>query len=128
MDDRLYGEGDFSRDVILLGVCAVGLDDRDYMNREHYPSCTCIACCRRRSERAAAYWCGRHDRPKGPSGCPACLLEGACERSPEGQKRKALRDGMNCGSTARKGAVGLAERDQTGNRLGRTLKGIQGKR
>jgi hypothetical protein len=53
----------------------VGLDDRDHVNREHYPSCTCITCWRRRSEGAAENWCSRHKEPKGQSGCWLCLLE-----------------------------------------------------
>ena len=61
----------------------MGLDDRDYVNREHYPSCTCMACCRRRAERAAEHWCNRHNRPKGQTGCQMCLLESKGQSAPE---------------------------------------------
>lgn len=60
----------------------MGLGDRDYMNGEHYPGCTCVACWKKRAERAEEHWCSRHNRPKGQTGCQMCILETESERAP----------------------------------------------
>ncbi len=102
---------------------------RDYMKDTHYPSCTCIACCRRRSERAAKEnWCSRHSRPKGQGGCQVCLLEGRDGRSVDNGKGGLPLNAIDENTPASRGAVNADDRGQFGKRLGRTLRGILGKR
>ena len=106
----------------------MGLDDRDNANREHYPSCTCVACYRRRSEKAAETWCSRHNRPKGPSGCEICLLEGRSDGSPGNGGGNQPQSQLAGKGVLRQGTPGAADTGQSENRLGKTLRGILGKR
>lgn len=95
----------------------MGLEERDYVKEEHYPSCTCVACCRKRSERAAReHWCDRHNRPMGPSGCQLCHLEGVDDEAPG--------SGQDGRPAATEKPAGDDSRAQHGNRLGDTLRGI----
>jgi hypothetical protein len=99
------------------------------MKDAHYPSCTCIACCRRRSERAAKEnWCSRHNRPKGQGGCQLCLLEGRGERALDNGKSKLPLNAIDGKTPANRRAVNADDRGQFGKKLGRTLRGILGKR
>ncbi len=93
----------------------MGLEERDYMREEHYPSCTCVACCRRRYERAARLnWCDRHDRSMGPSGCQLCRMEGLTEEGPDGAGDPPALAGKPAGYSW----------GQRSARLGYTLRGI----
>lgn len=107
----------------------MALDDRDYLKGEHYPSCTCVACCRRRSDIAAKVnWCDRHDRPMGLSGCQLCLLESKGEITPGNGMAELPQDAIDMKATATGKAASVDGRGQFGKRLGRTLRGILGKR
>jgi len=107
----------------------VGLGYRDYMKDEHYPSCTCVGCCRKRSERAAKEnWCDRHSRPMGQSGCPVCLLESRGEGIPDDGNGGPPPNAIDGKATARGNVAGADDRGQSGRSLGRTLRSILGKR
>lgn len=106
----------------------MGLDDRDYTNGEHYPSCTCMACYRKRVERAAENWCSRHNRPKGHSGCPVCLTENSGRGAPDNGKAKPVQNEVVAKVTAEKDPASADNGGQSGHGWGRTLKGILGKR
>jgi hypothetical protein len=58
---------------------------------------------------------------------PASHVAGG-EKSPDYGKRELLQNAIDDKATAGNGAVGVADGVQSGNRVGRTLKGILGKR
>jgi hypothetical protein len=106
----------------------VSLDDRDYMNHEHYPSCTCVACWKKRSERAAEKWCSKHERPKGQSGCQLCLLESKDVGVPDNSRWKLHRSAIGDVTAARESVPSATHGVHSGSRLGRALRGVLVKR
>jgi hypothetical protein len=55
-------------------------------------------------------------------------LESRGEKAPDNGKGELLQNAIDEKATARNGVVGVVDGGQSGNRLGRTLKGILGKR
>ncbi len=107
----------------------MGLDERDYLKGEHYPSCTCVACCRKRHEKAAReHWCDRHDRAMGPTGCPLCQAEGLAEESPDSAAGKPPAQATDAKPSETGKPADDDGKTQHGNRLGDTLRGILGKK
>lgn len=107
----------------------MGLEERDYMKEEHYPSCTCVACCRKRYERAArVHWCDRHDRPVGPSGCHLCRMEGLADTGPDSPPDQPPRANAGGPPARMEKPAGDDGRGQHATRLGDTLRGILGRK